>query len=298
MKTRSSYTLCEWLSGRHSGPEHEWSGIATLAQASVHDVSFCDDATQADTQAGILLTRIPDEQRTCIVLDDPKLSFILLMQRLFPVEQGGYIAPSATIDSSAFIHATATIHAGTVIMANCHVGAHCVLFPNVVLYPDTHLEEHCIIHAGAIIGADGFSYHPTPNGTVKVPQRGSVRLKSGVEVGANSTIDRAFLGETVIGKDSKLDNLVHIGHNCTLGESVLVAAQTGLSGSVNVGSATLIGGQVGIVEHTTIGPKVRIGAQSGVTRDVEAGETILGTPAEPAMKMKRIYASLRKTTDD
>jgi len=214
------------------------------------------------------------------------------------VEHGGFIAPSASVDPSAFIHATATIHPGAVIMADCVIGENTVIFPNVVLYPGTQVGEGCRIHAGSVIGADGFSYHPTPNGPVKVPQIGRVIIESGVEIGANTTIDRAFLAATVIGKNSKLDNLVHVGHNCTLGEAVIIAAQSGLSGSVRVDDGSIMGGQVGIIEHITVGSNARIGAQSGVSRHVDPGQTVLGTPAEPAMKMKRIYAALRQSVSD
>ena len=118
-----------------------------------------------------------------------------------------------------------------------------------------------------------------------------------VEIGANATVDRAFLGETRIGTGTKIDNLVHVGHNSRLGKGVVIAAQTGLSGSVTVGDHAVMGGQVGVVEHTHIGAGARIGAQSGVTRDVEDGASVLGTPADAAMKMKRLYARLRQAKD-
>ena len=224
----TSLDLARWLNGHHKGLEQRWSSVATLEDAGPTDVSFCTNANTVESAAGVLLTQDADPSRTCVIVDDAKLAFIQLINKVFPVEHGGYIARSACIDPSAFVHATATIHAGVVVMANCHIGAHTVIFPNVVLYPNTHIEERCRIHAGAIIGADGFSYHPTPEGPVKVPQVGRVKIEAGVEIGANTTIDRAFLGETVVGQNSKLDNLVHIGHNSTLGPSVLIAALSGL----------------------------------------------------------------------
>ena len=163
-----------------------------------------------------------------------------------------------------------------------------------VVDPAAIIGDDCRIHAGAVIGADGFSYHPTSGGLVKVPQVGHVRIENGVEIGANTTIDRAFLGETVVGQHSKLDNLVHIGHNCSIGGGVVMAAQSGLSGSVKVGAGAIIGGQAGVVEHTEIGEQARIGAQSGVSRNVETGQAVLGTPADSAMKVKRLYATLRQ----
>lgn len=297
MTSHSSLVLADWLSGTHHGPEIQWSGLATLETASATDVSFATRINGITSNAGIVLATEAIANKTCIVVSDPKLAFIQLIDRMFHVEQAAGIDPASNIDSSAFIHATATIHAGAVVMERCHVGAHSVLFPNVVLYPNTHVGKHCRIHAGSVIGADGFSYHPTTRGLVKVPQMGRVVIEDGVEIGANSTIDRAFLTETVVGSNSKIDNLVHIGHNAHLGSNVVIAAQSGISGSVTIGNEVLMGGQVGVVEHTTIGDGATIGAQSGVSRDVGEKDSVLGTPAEPAMQMKRIYAALRKLPD-
>ncbi len=294
MKTYGSLLLAEWLSGTHCGPEVPWSGLATLETATTTDVSFATTTEKLSSNAGVLLTKEAVPHRTCVVVNDPKLAFIQLIDRLFHVEQAAGVDPAAHVDSSAFVHATATIHAGVVVMEQCHIGAHSVLFPNVVIYPHTQIGSHCRIHAGTVIGADGFSYHPTTEGLVKVPQVGRVIIEDGVEIGANATIDRAFLDETTVGSGSKIDNQVHIGHNAHLGSNVVIAAQTGISGSVTIGHDVFMGGQVGVVEHTTIGDGAKIGAQSGVGRDVPSNETVLGTPAEPAMQMKRIYAALRK----
>jgi UDP-3-O-[3-hydroxymyristoyl] glucosamine N-acyltransferase len=154
------------------------------------------------------------------------------------------------------------------------------------------LGRACRIHANSVIGADGFRYHPGPTGPLRVPQVGGVRLGDEVELGAACTIDRGFLGDTRIGHGCKLDNQVHVAHNCDVGRFVLVAAQTGLAGSCRVGDGVMIGGQVGLADHSVIGAGARIGAQSGVHGEVPAGETYLGTPARPISVMRRIYASL------
>jgi UDP-3-O-[3-hydroxymyristoyl] glucosamine N-acyltransferase len=297
VKSHSSLLLAEWLGGTHHGPELQWSGLATLETATDTDVSFAATTNAVSSNACVLLLNEAVSNRTCVVVPDPKLAFIKLIDRLFHVEQSAGIDPAASIDPSAFIHATATIHAGVVVMERCHIAAHSVLFPNVVLYPNTRIGEHCRIHAGTVIGADGFSYHPTAEGLIKVPQVGRVIIENGVEIGANSTVDRSFLTETIVGAGSKIDNQVHIGHNARLGSNVVIAAQSGISGSVTIGNDVFMGGQVGVVEHTTIGDGAKIGAQSGVTRDVGDNESVLGTPAEPAMQMKRIYAALRKLPD-
>ena len=295
-RERSSLHLAQWLGGEHHGDERRWTALATLSEAEPEDLSFYTGRGHVRSAAGILLVKHAIPGRTCIVVNDPKLAFIQLIERMFPVEHAAFVHPSAEVDESAFVHATATIHAGVVVMAGCSVGPRCVLYPRVVLYPNTIVGSDCVLHAGCVLGADGFGLHPTADGLVRVPHRGRVVLEDQVEVGANATIDRAFLGETRIGRATKIDNLVHVGHNCTLGEGVVIAAQTGLSGSVSVDDHVVMGGQVGIVEHTHIGTKARIGAQSGVTRDVESGAAVLGTPADDAMKMKRIYVKLRQSS--
>ena len=230
--------------------------------------------------AGVLLCSTPIPDRCCITVKDPKHSFILVIKELFHVEQ----FPKPTIDS------TAVIHPGAVIMDGVTVGPRTTVFPNAVLYPKTTIGADCVVHAGAIIGASGFGVHPTPDGPVSIPHIGGVRIEDRVELGANTTIDRGFLEDTLIGADCRIDNQVHIGHNCRLGRGVIIAAQTGISGSVVIEDGVLIGGQAGIVEHTLIGKGARIGAQSGVTKDVPPGESVLGTPAHQAMKVKRLYA--------
>jgi UDP-3-O-[3-hydroxymyristoyl] glucosamine N-acyltransferase len=295
--THRSTKLAIMLDGEHVGEETTWSGVATLGKATSNDLAFSEGQIPAGCRAGVVLVRTAQEGHCCIVVDDPKLAFIRVLERMFHVEHFPDCRAQAHIDPSAEVHPTASIHPGVVIMENCRVGADSVIFSNVVLYPETIVGDRVRIHAGAVLGSDGFGYHPTPDGLVKVPHLGCVVIEDDVEIGANSTIDRAFIGETRIGAGTKIDNLVHIGHNANIGSSVVIAAHTGLSGSVSVGSHTLIGGQVGIVEHTVVGSGSRIGAQSGVTRDVAAGTAVLGTPAEPAMKMKRIYAALRTHSD-
>ena len=294
MSLHDSLALAEWLSGQHHGPKGRWKTVSSIHTASDESLAFSEGSPPPESSAAVLLCTAPVAGKCCIVVDDPKLAFILVLEELFHVEHNGHVDANATVHPSASVHATATLHPGVVVMSGCSIGARTVLFPNTVLYPNTQVGADCRIHAGTVIGADGFSYHPCPDGLKKVPQVGRVVIEDRVEIGANSTIDRAFLDETRIGHDSKIDNLVHIGHNGTLGHSVIIAAQTGLAGSVTIGDGAILGGQVGVVEHTRIGKTSRSGAQSGVSKDVTDGQAVLGTPAEPAMKMKRIYSALRK----
>ena len=282
MSLHSSESLAAWLGGTHHGPAAEWSAVRSNRRAGPDDLSFLA-SSESPGGAGVLLCSTPFDGRTCITVDDPKYSLILILHELFHVEQ----FPPSQIDSRA------VVHPGAVIMEGCVVGAGTVLYPNTVLYPGTVIGSECIIHAGAVLGADGFGFHQGPNGPVKVPHVGGVAIGDRVEVGANTTIDRGFIEATTIGADCKIDNLVHIGHNCELGDGVLIAAQTGLSGSVIIGDGVQIGGQVGIVEHVQIGQGAQIGAQSGVLKDVPPGQRVLGTPAQDAMKTLRMYATAR-----
>jgi UDP-3-O-[3-hydroxymyristoyl] glucosamine N-acyltransferase len=147
-----------------------------------------------------------------------------------------------------------------------------------------------IIHNGAVIGSDGFGFAPHEGKYHKIPQVGKVVIEDDVEIGANTTIDRATMGETIIKQGVKLDNLIHIAHNCVIGENTVIAAQTGISGSTTIGKNVVIAGQVGTVGHITIGDRVQIGAQSGVSKGIPEGEIYFGYPARPIMKSKRIEA--------
>jgi len=290
---QTASALAGRVGGKLVGPDRAYTGVATLSGAGPDEVAFSVGDLPEECTAGIVLSVRPVVGHTCIVVDDPKLAFIHLLHELFPVEHAPGVHRGATVDPSAEIHPSATIHAGAVIASGCSVGAESIIHPGVVLYPGTIVGSRCVLHAGCVLGADGFSFHPTASGPVKVPQVGRVVVEDDVEMGANCCVDRAFLGETRIGPGCKLDNLVHVGHNAVLGRYVIIAAQGALSGSVRVGDGVIVGGQVGVVEHIQIGDGARVGAQSGVGKDIPPGETFLGTPAEPAAKMRRIYAALK-----
>jgi len=216
------------------------------------------------------------------------------------------IHPSAVIHPSSKLGKNVAIGSHVTIGENCKIGdgtkiLHgCVILDNVeigknsLLYPLSSVRENCligdrvIIHNGAVIGSDGFGFAPFEGTFHKIPQIGRVLIEDDVEIGANCTIDRATMGETVIKKGVKLDNLVHIAHNVEVGEWTVMAAQTGISGSTKIGHHVMIGGQVGTVGHITIGNYVQIAAQSGVPKNVPEKEIIFGTPARPIMRTKKI----------
>jgi UDP-3-O-[3-hydroxymyristoyl] glucosamine N-acyltransferase len=169
-----------------------------------------------------------------------------------------------------------------------------VLHPNVVLYPRCEIGASCVVHAGCVIGSDGFGFDPSPAGWVKVPQCGIVRIEDDVEIGANTTIDRARFGATRIGRGVKIDNLVHVAHNVQVGDNALLVAQVGLSGSCRIGRMAILGGQVGVAGHVTVGDGARVAGQSGIFGDLEGGEDYLGHPARPRREALRAMAAPKR----
>lgn len=290
----SAAELARRFGGELVGEDRPFSGVAPLNRAGPDQVAYAEHRLPPACKAGVLLVRKPVEGRTCVVVADPKLAFIRLLGELFPEAHEPGVHPGAFVHPTARLGKDVVVYPGAWVGADCEVGDRTVIFPNAVLYPGTVIGRDCRVHAGAVLGADGFSFHPTPEGWVKVPQVGRVRIGDGVEVGANSCIDRAFLEETVVGDGSKLDNLIQVGHNTRLGREVVVAAQAGLSGSVEVGDAAVLGGQVGVADHARLGAGVRVGAQSGVHGELSPGTTWLGTPAMPIGLGRRVYAAMRR----
>jgi UDP-3-O-[3-hydroxymyristoyl] glucosamine N-acyltransferase len=258
----------------------------------------------------------PGENRVFIKVKDADLAMALLLEIFIPD------APvfDQAIHPSAIIHATAKIGAGSRIGAGCYVGANVTLETNVTLYPNaTVLDEtvigsntviwsgvvirercvignNCILHPNATIGADGFGFRPAPGGRglIKVPQIGNVVLGNGVEIGANSCVDRGKFSSTILGDGTKIDNLVQIGHNSKTGMFCIMAGHSGLAGSVTLGNGVIIGGSASIKDHTTIGDGAVIGAGSGVIGDVAAGKTMLGYPALESRETLKQWVILRK----
>jgi UDP-3-O-[3-hydroxymyristoyl] glucosamine N-acyltransferase len=200
-----------------------------------------------------------------------------------------YLAAGAWIGAGAQLGRGVQVHANTVIGEGVVVGENSILFPNVTLYAGTRIGKRVRIHAGSVVGSDGFGFQVLGDRSLlKVPQIGRVEIGDDVEIGANCTIDRGTLEATTIGTGTKLDNLVHIGHNCTIGEHCCVVAQVGISGSVQVGARSILLGQAGIVPHVEIAPDTVVGAQAGVTRDIGPGEWF-GAPAVPGAEARRAY---------
>ncbi|MGO8700051.1 MAG: UDP-3-O-(3-hydroxymyristoyl)glucosamine N-acyltransferase [Limisphaerales bacterium] len=210
------------------------------------------------------------------------------------VDPGAHIGPGCVIGENVLIGAQTVLRGGNHIGDDCVIGEQSQLFPNVVLYPQTQIGRRVRVHAGAILGADGFGYVVDGGVHRKIPQVGHVIVEDDVEIGANVTIDRGALGPTIIGRGTKIDNLVQVGHNVVMGEKCLVVAQVGIAGSTTIGSNTILAGQVGLAGHLKIGNNVTVAAQSGVMHDIPDGGKWLGAPAQPDRQAKRQMIALQR----
>jgi UDP-3-O-[3-hydroxymyristoyl] glucosamine N-acyltransferase len=254
------------------------------------------------------------QDRTLIEVTNPKLAFSLIGAALHPpVHREPSIHPTAVVAETADIALTAYVgphvcvgdhtrvgaytrlEAGVVLGSNVTVGGHCVLNPNVVLYDGVSIGNGVILHAGVCIGADGFGYVRHDHGYQKFPQIGTVVIEDDVEIGAHTCVDRAALGRTRIGRGTKLDNMVHVGHNCDIGERVVIAAQTGISGSVVIEDDAVIGGQVGFGDHTRVLKGAIIGSKAGILpgKIVRPG-VWWGIPVQPLDQYKRMNAHMNR----
>jgi UDP-3-O-[3-hydroxymyristoyl] glucosamine N-acyltransferase len=297
----------------------ELGHFAPADGAQAGDLTFAENeeyftkAEQSAAAAVLVGKNVTSAKKVLIRVANPRAAFARVLPLFFPepVFAPG-IHPTAVIASSAQVAATA--HVGplcvvgerarlgdrTVLQGGNHVGADCAvgddtnLFPNVTLYARTQVGRRVRLHAGVVIGADGFGYVFDAGAHRKIPQVGNVVIGDDVEIGANSTVDRGALGSTVIGQGAKIDNLVQIGHNVVIGEHCIVVAQAGIAGSTKLGNYTVIGGQVGLAGHLKIGHRVSIGGQSGVMHDVPDGEKWFGYPAQPDRQYKRQILALQQ----
>ena len=306
------------------------SGVASILSASPDDLVFVEDEKHLpaafESQAGAVIagTFAASVKSThpILISDHPKLAFARAA-RLLNGNSSGADAPHGTIHATAVIHPSAKvgpsvriearavigeraqIGEGTTIGEGCAIGAgvvlgrHCQIYPNVSIYPGTTVGDRVIVHAGAVLGSDGFGYvRDRETGHYeKFPQVGRLVIEDDVEIGANATIDRGALDETRIRRGTKIDNLVHIGHNCQIGEDVVIAAQTGLSGSIVIENGVVLGGQVGIGEHARIEEGVMLGGQGGVLPNKVLrgkGVAFWGTPAQPLREYLKQLATLAR----
>ncbi len=251
---------------------------------------------------------------TLIKVSNPYEAFAKLMTmaeaqkpKASGVSSLAFVAPGVNVPESCFVGEFVVIQKQVVIGERCmihpqaYIGENVIIGNDVVLFPgakvlnNCQLGDRCVINAGAVIGGDGFGFAPDSNGHYrKIPQLGNVVLENDVEIGANTTIDRATMGSTVIGEGTKLDNLIMIAHNVEIGKHSVFAAQTGVSGSTKMGDFNMVGGQVGITGHLKIGSRIKIAAKSGIMENLDDGASVMGAPAMPSTKFFRIYAIFKK----
>lgn len=227
----------------------------------------------------------------------PKKQGISSLASISPTAKVGencYIAPFAVIGDGCEIGDGCYIHDGVSVGDGAKVGNNCILYAHVTIYHDCRVGNNCILHSGCVIGADGFGFAPTADGYEKIPQTGIVILEDNVEIGANTCVDRATMGSTIIHKGVKLDNLIQIAHNDEIGSHTVMASQAGIAGSAKIGEWCMIGGQAGISGHCKIGDRTMVGAQCGIIGSRKGGETLLGSPAMDAKEFIRASAYLKK----
>lgn len=308
-------------------PDAAVRSFSKIEEAGPGDITFLANPKYThfihSTSASVVLVRrdfpvTDDIKPTLIKVDDPYSTLSTLLEfaaaAICPhpsgIEQPSFIAEKVDLPDGIYIGAFAYIGSGAkigkgvkiypqaYIGPGVEIGAGTIVYPGAKIYHGCRIGSRCIIHAGAVIGADGFGFAPLSDGTYhKIPQIGIVIIEDDVEIGANTTVDRATMGATVVERGTKLDNLIQAAHNTHIGHDTVIAAQAGIAGSTKVGSNCMIGGQVGFAGHINIGNNVQIGAQSGVPNDVADGERIMGYPAVPSKDFLRQAVHVKRLGD-
>ncbi|WP_299109945.1 UDP-3-O-(3-hydroxymyristoyl)glucosamine N-acyltransferase [uncultured Winogradskyella sp.] len=304
---------------------HKITGLEQIQKATENQATFIGNrkfaALWKDSKASLAIVNDnldiePGENRVLIKVKNADLTMAQLLESFTPSTPHfeTEIHPAAIIDKSAKIGNGSRVGAGSYIGKDVVLGENVTIYPNVTILDETTIGDyttvwsgtvirersvigsHCIFHNNVSIGADGFGYRPSDDGRglVKIPHIGNVVIGNGVEIGANSCVDRGKFSSTILGDGCKIDNLVQIAHNCVLGRSCIMAGSSGLAGSVTLGDGVIIGGSASIKDHTTIHSGATVGAGSGVMNDVAAGKTVLGYPAVDSREMLKQWVALRK----
>lgn len=318
--------IAGFINGKIIGDENATiTGVSPIESSEKGHLSFVAQERFADfietTDCSVLivsqkLITKDSYPSTIIAVDDAYLSFQVLMNlynemqgRKSGIEDGAVFHETAEVGEDVYVGAFTCvsekvkigdgtqIYPQVFIGKNVKIGKNCVIYSGVRIYNYCVIGDNCIVHSNTVIGSDGFGFQPTKDGYQKIPQLGNVVLEDHVEIGANCTIDRGTIGSTVIGKGTKIDNLIQIAHNVKIGQNNVIAAQTGIAGSTTIGDWNQIGGQVGIVGHISIGSQVKIQAQSGVNSSTKDGDTLYGSPAINASDYRRNYVHFRNFTE-
>ncbi|MDX2361132.1 MAG: UDP-3-O-(3-hydroxymyristoyl)glucosamine N-acyltransferase [Crocinitomicaceae bacterium] len=284
-----------------SNPKYEEYIYTTESSVCIVNNTFSPSTALPET---LTLIKVEDayscfakllEMYDSLTKEEPRIETPSFIDPTATIGDGLYLGAHAYIGRDSVVGENVTIHPNVNIGSNVEIGDGTILYPGATVYRDCKIGKDCIVHAGAVIGADGFGFVPNEKGEFqKIPQIGNVILEDNVDIGANSTIDRATMGSTIIRKGAKIDNLVQIGHNVEIGNNSAMAAQVGIAGSTKVGNNVLIGGQVGLAGHMKVGDRVKIAAQSGVGGDVKEDTTVMGSPAFDSKEYKKSYMGFRR----
>ncbi len=296
-------------------------GVNRIEDAGPDQVTFIANPKYvkhlATTRAAAVIVATRDEKVAVgqIVAADPMYAFAQVLRLFYSEPASGLkpgVAASAVVDSSVQLGSEvhvgnlacisektqigdrSKVMSGAYVGRNCGIGKDCIIYPNVTIYDGTVIGDRVMVHSGTVIGADGFGYAQHEGVHHKILQIGSVRIEDDVEIGANCTVDRAAIGETVIGEGTKIDNLVQIAHNVKIGRGCIIVSQVGISGSTRLGEYVTLAGQVGLVGHIEIGDRAILAAQAGVPKDVPADKIYAGSPAREFMEFKRMEAHLHR----
>jgi UDP-3-O-[3-hydroxymyristoyl] glucosamine N-acyltransferase len=321
VKTLPLQELAARIGGRVDGSgEVPIRGVAGIREARAGEISFIAQSRYLGYLPGSAASAVicgpeVDCDRPCIRVEDPYLAFLRAIEVFSEPVQEHFdegIHPAAHIHPEAVLGEGVRVGAGAVVSRGCRVGAHTIIGPGVVLMPHVRVGERCllypnatvrescelgdrvILHAGAVVGSDGFGYAKQGGSYHKIPQIGRVVVEDDVEIGANACVDRATTGCTVIGAGTKLDNLVQVAHNVVIGRHSVISAQTGISGSTRVGEEVMLAGQVGVVGHIEIGDRVKVGAQSGVSKSIPDDSDWFGSPARDVREAKRLQVHVNR----
>lgn len=312
--------LAALLGGKLQGPAGlVIQGIAAIERATPRDITFISQkrfarlAAQSQAAAFIVGDDLADLGRPAIIVPHPYLAYAQVAALFAPprphwpgvsplaflgqgVEMGREVSifPLAFIGNGVRLGDRVTIMPGCVLGDQVQIGADTILYPNVTILERCQLGQRVIVHSGTVIGADGFGFVPGREGHYKIPQLGIAVIEDDVEIGANCTIDRGALGETRVERGVKMDNLVHLAHNVTVGAYSFLVAQVGVAGSTKLGKGVALGGQAGLVGHIELGDGVQVSAQAGVTHSIPAGQTVFGSPARPHKEFIKFNALLPK----
>lgn len=322
--------LAQWVDGIVVGDgDTEISGVATIEEAHPGEIAFIANPRylpklrETNASAIIVSKEVTQADKPLLCVTHPHLAFAKVLTLFFDkpyqpkgIDSNAWVSPTATLGKNLTLYPfvyvgdrssigdRVTLYPGVYVGEDSAIGEDSILYPNVCIYSGAVIGKRVILHSGVVVGGDGFGYVKEGKKNIKIPQVGSVEIEDDVELGANTTVDRATLGKTIIRRGTKIDNLVQVAHNVVIGEDSVLCAQAGISGSTKIGSNVTLAGQVGVVDHVEIGDNVIVGAQAGVTHNLPGNQGYVGSPALPHREFLRSNAvfpklpEMRKTLID